>query len=41
MLTTDGAIVALDDVYVASASFAGGQQSEFRASLQARAVRVV
>jgi hypothetical protein len=41
VLTTDGAIVALDDVYVASASFAGGQQSEFRASLQARAVRVV
>ena len=41
VLTTDGAILALDDVYVASASFAGGQQSEFRASFQARAVRVV
>jgi hypothetical protein len=41
VLTTDGGIVALDDVYVASAAFAGGEQSLFRASLQARAVRWV
>lgn len=41
VLTTDGGIFALDDVYVASASFAGGHQSEFRVSLQARAVRPV
>ena len=41
VLTTDGGIFALDDVYVASASFAGGEQSEFRVSLQARAVRPV
>jgi hypothetical protein len=41
VLTTDNGIVALDDVYVASASYAGGDQSEFRTSLQARAVRWV
>jgi hypothetical protein len=41
VLTTDVGFFALDDVYVASASFAGGQQSEFRASLQAREVRTV
>jgi hypothetical protein len=41
VLTTDGGIMALDDVYVASAAFAGGSQSEFRTSLQARAVRWV
>ena len=41
VLTTDGGIFALDDVYVASAAFAGGEQNEFRASLQARAVRSV
>ena len=40
VLTTDGGIFALDDVYVASASFVGGEQSEFRVSLQrARCVR--
>jgi hypothetical protein len=41
VLTTDGGFFALDDVYVASASFVGGEQSEFRASLQAREVRTV
>ena len=41
VLTTDGGIMALDDVYVASASFAGGEAPVFRASLQAGAVRWV
>jgi hypothetical protein len=41
VITTDGGILALDDVYVASAAFAGGEQSVFRASLQAGAVRWV
>jgi hypothetical protein len=41
VLSTDAGIMALDDVYVASASFAGGSSPEFRASLQAGAVRWV
>jgi hypothetical protein len=41
VLTTDAGFFALDDVYVASAAFAGGEQSEFRTSLQAGAVRTV
>jgi hypothetical protein len=41
VLTTDGGIMALDEVYVVSAVFAGGEQSEFRCSLQAKAVRWV
>ena len=40
VLTTHNAILALDDVYVASVSFAGGDQQEFRGTLQAAAVRV-
>jgi hypothetical protein len=41
VLTLDAGIMALDEVYVASASFAGGDSPEFRASLQAQAVRWV
>ena len=40
ILTTHAAILALDEVYVASVSFAGSDQPEFRGSLQAAAVRV-
>jgi hypothetical protein len=41
VLTTDGGIVALDDVYVTSASYVGGSLPEFRCSMQAREVRWV
>ena len=41
VLTTDNGIIALDDVYIASASFAGGESPEFRCGLQAGAVRWV
>jgi len=39
VLSTDGGIIALDDVYVASAAFAGGESPEFRCAMQANAVR--
>ena len=39
VLTTDSGIVALDDVYVTSASYGAGDPAEFRCSMQARAVR--
>jgi hypothetical protein len=39
VLTTDAGILALDGVYVTSASVAGGEQPEFYGSLQAEAVR--
>ena len=41
VLTTDSGIMALDDVYVASASFAGGSSPAFLCSFQAQAVRWV
>ena len=41
VLTTDSGILGLDDVYVASASFAGGSSPTFACSMQARAVRWV
>ena len=41
VLTTDGGIIALDDVYVASASFAGGEPPSSAAAMQARTVRPV
>ena len=41
VLTTDAGILALDDVYVVSTSIAGGSSPDFRASLQAGAVRWV
>jgi hypothetical protein len=40
VLTTHSAILALEEVYVTSASFAGGEQQEFLASLQAATVRL-
>ena len=40
VLTTDAAILALDEVYVASVSSPDGDPPEFRGSLQAAAVRV-
>jgi len=39
VLTTESGILALDDVYVASASYAGGSSPVFVCSLEARAVR--
>lgn len=41
VLTTDSGIIALDDVYVTSASYGAGDPAEFRCSMQARAVRWV
>ena len=41
VLTTDSGIMALDEVYVASASFAGGSSPAFHCSFQAQAVRWV
>jgi hypothetical protein len=41
VLSTDSGIIALDDVYVASAAFAGGDSPEFRCAMQASAVRWV
>ena len=41
VLSTDNGIIALDDVYIASASFAGGESQEFRCAMQANAVRWV
>ena len=41
VLTTDNGIIALDDVYIASAAFAGGESPEFRCAMQAGAVRWV
>ena len=41
VLTMDSGIMALDDVYVTSASFAGGSSPAFQCSFQARAVRWV
>jgi hypothetical protein len=41
VLTTDSGIIALDEVYVTSASYSAGDPAEFRCSLQARAVRWV
>ena len=41
VLTTDSGIIALDDVYVASASYTGGDSPVFHCSLQAAAVRWV
>jgi hypothetical protein len=41
VLTLDSGIMALDDVYVASASYTGGSSPVFQCSLQARAVRWV
>jgi len=41
VLTTDSGIMALDDVYVASASYAGGGSPVFHCSFQAQAVRWV
>jgi hypothetical protein len=41
VLTLDAGIMALDDVYVASASYAGGSAPAFQCSFQARGVRWV
>ena len=41
VLTMDSGIMALDDVYVASASYAGGGSPAFHCSFQAQAVRWV
>ena len=41
VLTLDSGNMALDDVYVASASYTGGSSPLFEFSLQARAVRWV
>ena len=41
VLTLDSGIMALDDVYVASAAYIGGSSPVFQCSLQARAVRWV
>ena len=41
VLTTDSGIVALDDVYVASAAYVGGSEPAFHCSFQAQAVRWV
>ena len=41
VLTTDAAILALDDVYVRVRRIAGGDRPMFRGSLQAGAVRRV
>ena len=41
VLSTDNGIIALDDVYIASAQFAGGDSPEFHCSMQANAVRWV
>ena len=41
VLTLDSGIMALDDVYVASAAYVGGSSPVFQCSFQARAVRWV
>ena len=41
VLTLDAGMMALDDVYVTSASYAGGSSPIFQCSLQAGAVRWV
>lgn len=41
VLTLDVGVVALDDVYVTSAAYAGGSEPTFQCSFQARAVRWV